>query len=257
MIRLVLLDFLATLRERKTWIAAAMLAYAVLAIPMVLEKPPEHVREAISVWFDDTEPFAVFMFVWVDLAMNKTHAFLPVVLGSGVLLRERDTGVLELLAAKPVSMSRYFVVRALSVCAVMLSLFVAAQLFGAAWFSMKVKGFHVKPFLGAMALHALGGVWATALAATIAVAVRRRGISALVSLLVLGSLVGLSLVGYYQPAWRAMTYANPFTLAALSLGRLGSLDAAFLLPPMLALLALTALTIAVGARFARDLGALK
>jgi len=117
MIRLAYLDYRATLRERKTWLAAAMLAYAVLAVPILLENPPEHVREAIADWFGDADPFAVFMFVWIDLVMNKTVALLPVILGGGVLLRERDTGVLALLAAKPISMPRYFVLRTLSACA--------------------------------------------------------------------------------------------------------------------------------------------
>ena len=33
MIRLLWLDYLATLRERKTWLCVAMLAYALVAIP--------------------------------------------------------------------------------------------------------------------------------------------------------------------------------------------------------------------------------
>ena len=44
-------------------------------------------------------------------------AFLPVILASGVVLRERDTGALAMLAAKPITMPRYFVVRTLSACA--------------------------------------------------------------------------------------------------------------------------------------------
>lgn len=255
MIRLLYLDYRATMKERKTWIAGAMLLYAVLSIPVVLEKPPAHVREAISVWFGNPDPFVLFMFIWIDLAMNKVMSFIPVILASSILLRERDTGVLAVLAAKPLSMSRYFVVRTISSCAVMWTLYAATQILGTLWFSLKVPGFRVGPFLAAMALHSLGSVWATACAAMIAVAVRRRLIAALVSLLVLGLLVGLALVGYYQPAWRTLTLANPISLAASAMGHLGALSLSVLAPPMVALIVLTVVTIALGARFARDLEA--
>jgi ABC-2 type transport system permease protein len=255
MIRLAYLDYRATMKERKTWIAGAMLLYAVVAIPVVLERPPEHVRETIAAWFGNPDPFVVFMFIWIDLAMNKSIAFIPIVLGSGILLRERDTGVLAVLGAKPLSMSRYFVIRASSACAAMFTLYALAQLLGALWFSVKIPGFRPGTFLAAMSLHALGGVWATALTATIAVAVRRRIVAALVSIAVLGLLVGLALVGYYQPAWQTLTLANPISLAALAMGKLGALDVSVLAPPMLALIVLTAVTMALGARFARNVEA--
>ncbi|KYF72103.1 hypothetical protein [Sorangium cellulosum] len=255
MIRLLWLDYLTTLRERKTWLCVAMLAYALVAIPVVLARPPDHVRAAISAWFGDATPFQVFMYVWIDLTMNKVIAFLPVVLASGVVLRERDTGVLPLLASKPLSIPRYFVLRALSACAVMVTLHVATQLAGAAYFTARVPGFRPGPFLGAMSLHAFAALFATALCAAIAAWVRHRGASALIGFATLGGLVGLSLIGFYQPAWRSLTLANPITLGALGLGSLDHLGPAVLGPPMLALTALTALTIAVGAAGVRRMEA--
>ena len=255
MIRLAYLDYRATMKERKTWIAGAMLLYAVFAIPFILDRPPEHVREAIGAWFGNPDPFVVFMFIWIDLAMNKTISFVPVILGSGILLRERDTGVLAILGAKPISMSRYFVIRTISACAAMLTLYGAAQLLGAIWFSYRVPGFQAGRFLAAMSLHSLGALWATAFVAMIAVTVRRRIIAALVSIAALGLLVGLALVGYYQPAWRTFTLLNPISLAAFAMGHLGALDISVLAPPMFVLALLTAITIALGARIARDMEA--
>jgi ABC-2 type transport system permease protein len=250
MMRFAWLDYLFALRERKTWVAAAMMLYAVLAIPVLLERPPAHIRDAIAAWFGDTDPFVVFMFVWIDLAMNKAIAFLPVIFASSVLLRERDTGVLALLAAKPISMSRYFVIRTLSACAVMLTLFLATQWFGVFWFSGRVTGFRPSTFLAAMSLHSLAAVFATALSATVIVAIGRRGAGAVVSLVVLGLLVGLALVGFYQPTWYTFTLANPMTLGALSLGQLGHLTPAVLLPPMLVLSTLSIVVIALGSMIA-------
>jgi ABC-2 type transport system permease protein len=247
MMRFAFLDCLSVLRERKTWVGAAMMLYAVLSIPVLLERPPEHVRDAIAAWFGSADPFVVFMFVWIDLAMNKAIAFLPVIFASNVLLRERDTGVLSLLAAKPISMSRYFVIRTVSACAVMLMVFSATQCFGIFWFSGRVTGFRPGTFLAAMSLHSFAAVFATAFSAMVIVAIGRRGVGALVSLVIIGLLVGLALVGFYQPAWYRLTLANPITLGALSLGRLGDLTPAVLLPPMLALSVLTIAVIAAGA----------
>jgi len=250
MMRFAWLDYLFALRERKTWVAAAMMLYAVLSIPVLLERPPAHIRDAIAVWFGNADPFVVFMFVWIDLAMNKAIAFLPVIIASSVLLRERDTGVLALLAAKPISMSRYFVIRTLSASAVMLTLFLATQSFRVFWFSGRVTGFRPRTFLAAMSLHSFAAVFATALSATVIVAIGRRGVGVAVSLVVLGLLVGLALVGFYQPAWYTFTLANPMTLGALSLGQLGDLTPAVLLPPMLVLSTLSIAIIALGSMIA-------
>jgi ABC-2 type transport system permease protein len=63
-------------------------------------------------------------------------------------------------------------------------------------------------------------------------------------------LVGLALVGFYQPTWYTFTLANPMTLGALSLGQLGHLTPAVLLPPMLVLSTLSIVVIALGSMIA-------
>lgn len=253
--RLQWLDFLATLRERKTWLCGALLLYAALSMPVVLARPPAHVREVIRAWFDDPDPFVLFMYVWIDLAMNKVIAFLPVVLGSGVVLRERDNGSLALLASKPLSMARYFVVRTVSACLVMATLHAATQLFGAAYFSRQVPGFRAATFLLAMLPHLFAAVFATALSAAISGWVRRRAASTLVGLATLGTLVGAALLGFYQPAWRSLSHLNPITLGAVALGALDRLGPATVAPPVAALTLLIAVTITVGAAGARRIEA--
>jgi ABC-2 type transport system permease protein len=245
--RLQWLDYLAMLRERKTWLCAAALLYATLAIPTLLERPPPHVRDAITTWFSSSDPFVLFMYIWIDLTMNKIIAFAPVVLGSGLVLWERDIGVLPLIAAKPLSMSRYFVLRTLSACGVMATLHIATQLIGLVYFTARVPGFRAGTFLGAMSLHLFAAIFATALVAAIASLVKRRGAAALLGFAVLSLLVGLALVGFYQPAWRAAARFNPIALGSLALGHLDQLGPAVLLPPMLALSILSCLFIAIGA----------
>ena len=249
--RLFLLDYKRTLRDRKTWLSLGMLVYAVLSMPLVVARPPAHVAEALELWFGNVSPFSMFMFVWIDLAMNKVIAFLPVVLASGILLTERDTGVLAVLAAKPLGLPRYFVLRATSACLVMFTLHLVTHALGLLWFPSRIDGFDRAVFSLAMALHAFAAVFATALTATIAVMVRRRLGSALVGLGVLATLVGLALIGFYQPAWRTVSYLNPITLGSLSVGKLETLNVRFILVPIVALVALTSLTLWIGAGFAR------
>ncbi len=256
MTRLQWLDLRATLRERKTWLAAAMLLYAVVSIPVLFERPPPHVLAAVQAWFASDDPFALFMYLWIDLVMNKAIAFLPVVMASGVVLRERDLGSLVLVASKPIGMSRYFVLRAMSACLAMAILYIATQLLGALWFSMQVAGFHARPFLLAMVPNLFAATFATALAAACAAWVRRRVAAALVALGITTTLVGMALVGYYQPAWRAWANLNPIAVGASALGRLDHLDVLGTLVPAGTLVLATAAMLWLGSIGARRLAVL-
>lgn len=255
LLRLQWLDYLATLRERKTWLCGAVLLYATLAIPTLLVRPPPHVRDAITTWFGSAQPFVLFLYIWIDLTMNKIIAFAPVVLASGLVLWERDVGVLPLIASKPLSMSRYFVLRALSACLVMATLHIATQLLGVLYFSARVPGFRPGVFLAAMSLHLFAAICATALAAMLAALVKHRGAAGLLGFAVLGLLVGLALVGFYQPAWRTLTLLNPIALGSLALGHLDHLGLSILAPPMLVLSVLSGLFIAIGAAAVRRMEA--
>ena len=245
--RLLWLEYLGSLRERKIWLCWALLAYAIVAIPVVLARPPQHVQEAIATWFGRADGFQLFMYVWIDLTMNKVIAFVPVILASGLVLRERDTGVLPLIASKPLSIPRYFAVRAVGACAVMATLHAVTQLLGALYFSFRVPGFPAGAFLLAMIPHLFAAVFATALSAAIAGWVKHRGASALIGISVLGLLVGIALVGYYQPAWRQVLLLNPIAMGAVALRNLHRLDAAQIVGPVVVLAVLSAATIAAGA----------
>ncbi len=255
MIRFLWLDYRAALRERKVWFAVAIFAYATLSLPVLLSRPPPHVRDAMEAWFGARDPFTLFMFMWTDLAMNKLIGTLAVVLAGGVLLRERDTGVLPLLAAKPISLPGYFTVRTISTCGVMATVYLGAQLVGALYFSAMIDGFRVGPFLAAGSLHVWAAIFATALASTLLVVVGRRGLGLLAGLVALFSLIGLAFIGFYNPAWAGVALINPISLGVQSLAHLDALGPGVLLPPALALMVITALTIAAGAWSVRNMEA--
>jgi len=245
--RLLWLDVRAGLRERKVWFAVAAYAYAVVAVPVLLANPPTHVAAAISAFFGDQDAFTRFMYVWTDLAMNKVVATIGIVLAAGVVLRERDTRVLPIFAAKPLTMPRYFVLRATSACIIAAMLYMTTQLIAVPYFMAQVDGFRPGAFLAAGLLHVWSAMFATALAATLAVVVGRRGPGLLLALIVIMMLVGLAFLGFYNPLWRTISLLNPFALGVEAVGQLGALGPGVLLPPMLGLAAITAATIGVGA----------
>ncbi|HSP79063.1 MAG TPA: ABC transporter permease subunit, partial [Myxococcaceae bacterium] len=186
--RFLWLDVRATLGERKTLLAAGLMAYAVLAVPFLVAKPPEHVMAAMGTLFGVSEPFTLFLYLWTDLAMNKLVVILGLVLAGGLVARERETGVLAVLLSTPVSPARYYLVRALSACAVMGLLYVAGHLVAAPLVARSVPGFRAGTFFASMAVHLFAAFFCVCFSALMSVLVPKRSLAALVSLLVLFSL---------------------------------------------------------------------
>lgn len=246
-LRLAYLGYRAGLRERKVWVAAALFVYAVLAMPALFSRPPAHVTAAIAGWFGTADRFAMFLYMWTDVAMNKITVVAAVVVAGGLVARERDTGVLPLLLSKPVRPGGYFLLRLASAWGVLATLYVGAHLLGAAVFSRSVAGFRPGVFFASMSLHLFTLLFSAAFAATMAVLVRRRALAMIGSLLALMAMMGASFVGFYQPAWRAASMANPFTLGVQVLAHQGALSAEHVLIPMLALCLFTAATAGAGA----------
>jgi ABC-2 type transport system permease protein len=247
MIRLFYLDYRALLRERKVLVAAGLFVYAIVAVPALFSRPPAHVASAIERWFGTSDRFAMFLYMWTDLAMNKLAAIVSVVVAGGLVARERDTGVLPLYLSKPVRPGHYFLVRLASAWAVLATLYVGAHVAGAALFSRTIPGFSTGVFFASMSLHLFTVLFSAALAATIGVAVKRRALAMIVSLLTLMSLMGASFVGFYQPAWRTASLVNPYSLGVEVLAHMGSLAFHHVAAPMAALALLTLATAGIGA----------
>jgi ABC-2 type transport system permease protein len=251
MIRLLYLDYRAMLRERKVQVVVGLYVYAVLVMPFLLSRPPAHMLSAIETWFHTTDRFALFLYMWTDLTMNKIAVVAAVVVAGGVVARERDTGVLPLLLSKPIGRAHYFLVRLGAALAVLSTLYVAAHLAGAVYFARAVPGFRPGAFFASMSLHLFTVLFSGALAAAFGVLLKKRSLAMLVSLLVLFALMGGSFVGFYQPAWRTVSLVNPFSLGVEALAHLDALAPAHILMPMAALGALTLAAAGLGAAAAR------
>lgn len=253
MIRLIYLDYRALLRERKVQVIMGLYVYAVLVMPVLLSQPPEHMLAAIKTWFGTSDRFALFLYMWTDLTMNKIAVVAAVVTAGSLLSRERDTGVLPLLWSKPVHRGRYFLARLASVLAVLGTLYVGAHLVGSLYFVRAVAGFRPGVFFASMSLHLFTVLFSAALAAAVGVVIKKRSLAMLTSLLGLFALMGGSFAGFYQPAWRTASLFNPFSLGVEALAHLGALAPIHILAPMAALCVLTLGAAFAGAAAARRL----
>lgn len=236
----------ALLRARRTKLAAGLLLYALLAAPVLLTNPPPHVAAAAGQWFSGDPAFALFMFVWTDLALNKLAAVVGVVLAGGIVREEQARGLLPLLWAKPITPARYFLTKLAAAAIVFALLFAAAAALGLALFPWRVAGFQPLAFLVVSAVHLLGALFAVVLSATVAVLIPRRLTAMLTSFVVLMLLVGSAFIGFYNPAWAGWAAINPFYHAVWLLGHLDALTAATVLRPVAILLVVHLLVAGAG-----------
>ena len=255
MSRLIYLDYRTLLRERKVHVIMGLYIYSVLVMPLLLSRPPAHMLTAITTWFGTSDPFALFLYLWTDLTMNKIAVVAAVAVAGGLLTRERDTGVLPLLLSKPVYPGRYFLARLGSALAVLSTLYVGTHLAASLYFFGTVPGFRPGVFFASMSLHLFTVLFSAAFAAAVGVLIKKRALALLVSLLVLFVLMGSAFAGFYQPAWRTAALFNPFSLGVEVLAHLRALAPVHILAPMAALSALTLAAAAVGAAAARRLEA--
>lgn len=245
------LDLTARARSRMTWVALAMLAYAALGLPFLIEAPPPHVVAALTAWFGTAEPFPLFLYLWTDVAMNKVFGLLAVVLAGQTLVQERDTHTLDVLRSKPITLPGLFLLRAGSAIGLTWGLYAVTAVAGIPWFMARVEGFRPGVFLLSTAVHAGAVAFAVALSATIAVVLQRRTQGLVVSLLVVFSLMGGAFAGFYNPDWATIALMNPFAMGVQVVGHAGDLRAIHVLGPLLGTGAATAAMLAVGAAAAR------
>lgn len=236
----------ALLRARRTRLAAGLLLYALLAAPVLLANPPPHVSAAAAEWFSGDPAFALFLFIWIDLALNKLAAVVGVVLAGGIVREEQARGLLPLLWAKPITPGAYFLVKLGAAAIVFALLFATAAALGLLLFPWRVAGFQPLAFLVVSGVHMLGALFAVVLSATVAVLVPRRLTAMLTSLMLLMLLVGSAFLGFYNPAWAGWAAINPFYHAVWLLGQLDALTVAVVLRPVAILLVIHVLVTGVG-----------
>ncbi len=246
-LRLIRHETRALLRARRVRLAAGLVAYALLAAPVLLARPPAHVVAAAAAWFRAADPeLALFLFIWVDLALNKLAAVLGVILAGGVVREDQSRGLLALLWSKPITRAQYYLAK-VAAAALVLALFLGgAALVGLLVFPPQIPAFRALPFLVVSAVHLVGALFAVTLSALVAALIPRRIVALLVSLVILMLLVGTAFIGFYNPDWAGYAELNPFYHAVWLLGHLGDLRPGLILRPVAILVTLHAVMLGLG-----------
>ncbi|EYF04737.1 hypothetical protein [Chondromyces apiculatus] len=251
---LLLAETRTLLRARRTKLSAGLLLYAVIAVPFLLARPPAEVVSAVARWFPSRDPaFALFLFVWFDLGLNKLAALIGVVLAGGIVLDAEAQRMLPIYLAKPITRARYFLTRLGAAAIVFSLLFGGAALAGLLLFPSQVPGFRAPVFLAASALHLLGALSAVVLSGAMAVWVRLRLGAMLSSLVLLFTLIGTAFLGFYAPAWAPALTLNPFSQGVSVLAHIDTLRPADVARPAAILLSMHAAVVALGALRVRRL----
>jgi ABC-type transport system involved in multi-copper enzyme maturation permease subunit len=244
-------EYLRVMRGPLAKLIWAMMLYAVVATPFIMAKPPPEIVHAIKTWLGpESIGSKVVLFMWVDAAMNKLAMVLGPALAGGIMVDERSRGFIDLVAAKPVSAESYFVVKLAAALAAFATFYTAATLGALAIFSRTVDGFAAGDFLALSVVHVFAGLFAVSLSGTMAVLTGRKLAGMLLSLVILGTLVGFAFLGFYYPSLRWISYLNPFFQGVVLIGSLDGYGQWDILRPIAVLIAFNLIVAWFGRRHA-------
>ena len=231
-------EYLRIMRSRLALLIWAVLLYTLAALPFLMAKPPPELLYFIADWLGPEAAEAkLLLFMWVDAAMNKLAVILGPALAGGIIVDERSRGTLDLLAAKPIRAEDYFTVKLAAAAAALATFYTVACLGAILTFPWRVDGFNIFDFLALSIVHLFAAVFAVTFSATVATFFSRKLTGLLVSISVLGLLVGVAFLGFYYPAYRAVSYLNPFFDGIVLIGSINRFGAFDMLFPIALLLA--------------------
>jgi len=225
-----------------------ILLYALAAVPFLLENPPPEVVEAVESWFNNGSTFVVFLFIWIDLALNKTIVLLGAMLSAGIMVDERAKNILTLYLSKPVQPETYFATKTLAAALVFAWWYAITAVIGALTLPYRIVGFEPAAFLALSAIHLFAGTFAVCLSATIAQSFERWLSAFLASMLAIMLLVGLSFVPFYDADLWLLGALNPFYHAISIFSELDHLTYGHVLSRILILLGWNGIALAFGVR---------
>lgn len=242
-------EYLRIMRGRLAILIWAVLTYSVAVVPFLMAKPAPEVLDAVASWLG---PLAanekLVLFIWVDAAMNKLTVILGPVLAGGIIAEERARGTLDLMAAKPISARNYFTIKLAAAGAAFATFYIATAVAALATFPWRVPRFDAAAFVALSAVHLLAGLFAVTFSATMAVCFERKLTGMLVSVAVLGTLVGLAFLGFYHPAFRAWSNLNPFFHGIVLIGSIDDYGVGDVLMPIVWLLGFNIVVASIGRR---------
>jgi ABC-2 type transport system permease protein len=242
-------EYLRMMRSRTAMLIWAMLLYALLALPFIMQHPPPELVHAMATWLgrDDVHT-KLLLFMWVDASMNKLALIMGPVLAGGIIVDERARGSLDLFASKPWRASDYFTAKLAASWGAFATFYLAGVVGAAITFPWRVPGFDVGDLLALSAVHLFAALFAVTFSATMAVVFDRKLIGMLASFTVLATLVGFAFLGFWAPAYRTVSSLNPFFNGVVLIGRLNDYGIWEIIWPILLLVGFNLIAAAIGRR---------
>lgn len=242
-------EYLRIMRGRLAILIWVLFIYSLVMVPFLMAEPAPEVLYAIGDWLGPESAEAkLILFTWVDAAMNKFAVILGPVLGGGIIAEERARGTLDLLVAKPIGGGDYFTIKVAAAAAAFATFYVAAAIGALVTFPWRVAGFDGTDFVALSIVHLFAALFAVTFSATMAVFFGRKLTGMLVSVAVLGTLVGLAFLGFYYPSYRALSTLNPFFHGIVLIGSIDDYSTGDLLSPILLLLGFNLIAALIGRR---------
>ena len=240
-------EFLRIMRGRLARLILALMIYSLIMVPFIMEKPPAELLHALASWLGPSEiQTKLILFAWIDASMNKFAVILGPVLAGGIIVDERSRGMLDVLMAKPIRAVDYFTVKLAASSAAFASFYLFGVLGALCTFPWRLKGFVVSDFLALSAVHFFAAIFAATFAGTIALFFKRKLTGLLVSIVILGTLVGFSWLGFINPAYLTISYFNPFFQGISVIAKIQNYGAWDIIQPIIVLIVFNLLVLAIG-----------
>ena len=240
-------EFLRIMRGRLARLILALMIYSLIMVPFIMEKPPAELLHALASWLGPGEiQTKLILFAWIDASMNKFAVILGPVLAGGIIVDERSRGLLDVLMAKPIRAVDYFTVKLAASSAAFASFYLFGVVGALCTFPWRLKGFVVSDFLALSAVHFFAAIFAATFAGTIALFFKRKLTGLLVSIIILGTLVGFSWLGFINPAYLTISYFNPFFQGISVIAKIQDYGAWDIIQPIIVLIVFNLLVLAIG-----------
>jgi ABC-2 type transport system permease protein len=240
-------EFLRIIRGRLARLILALMIYSLIMVPFIIEKPPAELLHALASWLGPDEiQTKLILFVWIDASMNKFAVILGPVLAGGIIVDERSRGLLDILMAKPIRPVDYFTVKLVASSATFASFYLFGVVGALCTFPWRLKGFVASDFLVLSAVHFFAAIFAATFAGTIALFFKRKLTGLLVSIIVLGTLVGFSWLGFINPAYLTISYLNPFFQGISVIAKIPNYGSWSIVQPIVVLIMFNLLMLAIG-----------
>jgi ABC-type transport system involved in multi-copper enzyme maturation permease subunit len=235
------------MRGRLARLILALMIYSLIVVPFIMEKPSAELLHALASWLgpDDIQT-KLILFVWIDASMNKFAVILGPVLAGGIIVDERSRGLLDVLMAKPIRAVDYFTVKLAASSAAFASFYLFGVVGALCTFPWRLKGFVVSDFLALSAVHLFAAIFAATFAGTIALFFKRKLTGLLTSVLLLGTFVGCSWLGFINPAYLAISYLNPFFQGISLIAQIQNYSAWDIIQPIIVLIMFNLFMLAIG-----------